>query len=58
MSAPCLDGPEPPAEITMVWPAGYRPAWMPPSVLGWTVRPASTSPAAPGRLRTASASVW
>ena len=33
MSAPCLDGPELLVRSQLIWPAGDRPAWSPPSVL-------------------------
>ncbi len=57
MSAPCLYGPEPPGEITIDL-AGRVPAGLVAAFDSHLDGPtASTSPAAPGRLRTASASV-
>ena len=59
MSAPCLYGPEPPGEITIDL-AGREPAGLVAAFgsSAWNGPAACTSPAAPGRLRTASASVW
>ena len=58
MPAPCLYGPEAPGEITIDL-AGREPAGLVAAFgsAAWTAQPPVRVPAAPGRLRTASASV-